>query len=98
MRAPRWLPFVLTAISGCVLPAAPAAADPQYNDGSAQAVVDALTAEGYNVVINWLTGYDTKPLSVCRVTHINNPDSSEPAPGTFTTVYVDVACPNNEYD
>jgi len=28
-------------------------------------VIDELKANGYNVVINWLTGYDTKSLSVC---------------------------------
>ena len=68
-----------------------------YYNGSAQSVIDQLEAEGYNVVVNWLTGYNTKPLSVCWVSHINNPDSSPPEPGAFTTVYVDVSCPNNDY-
>jgi hypothetical protein len=44
-----------------------------------------------------LTGYNAKPLSVCWVSHINNPDFSPPEPGAFTTVYVDVSCPNSDY-
>ncbi len=82
---------------GATVCAGTAAADPAYVNASAQSVVDQLEAEGYNVVINWLTGFDTKPLSVCWVTHINNPDWADPAPGVFSTVYVDVACPNDEY-
>ena len=67
-------------------------------DGSAESVVNDLKAQGYNVVINWLTGYNTKSLSVCRVSNINNPGQWDPPPGTFTTVYVDVSCPNHDYD
>jgi hypothetical protein len=55
-------------------------------------------ANGYNVVINWLTGYDTKSLSVCWVSAINNPGEWNPPPGVFTTVFVDVSCPNHDYD
>jgi len=62
---------------------------------SAQSVIDNLKAEGYNVVINWLTGYDTVPLAVCTVESVDNPDDSNPKPGAFTTVYVDVSCPNH---
>src|SRR4029079_4127070 len=39
-----------------------------------------------------------KSLSVCRVSNINNPGQWDPPPGTFTTVYVDVSCPNHDYD
>ena len=67
-------------------------------DGSAESVVNDLKAQGYNVVINWLTGYNTKSLSVCWVSNINNPGQWDPPPGTFTTVYVDVSCPNHDYD
>ena len=65
---------------------------------SAQSVIDGLKAEGYNVVINWLTGYNTEPLSVCAVQYINNPSDSVPGPGQFVTVYVDVSCPNHQDD
>jgi hypothetical protein len=87
----------LTALSiGAVSLAAQATADP--GGESAQAVIDDLKAEGYNVEINWLTGYDTVPLSVCTVTNVNNPSDSKPRAGTFTTVYVDVSCPNHQDD
>lgn len=97
-RAARCLALLSIAIAFSMISMAPAAADPQYNDGSAQSVIDELTADGYNVVINWLTGYDTKQLSVCWVSNVNNPGEWNPPPGTFTTVYVDVSCPNHDYD
>jgi hypothetical protein len=76
-----------------------AAADPFPPVGSGQsasAAIDDLQAEGYDVRINWTTGYDTKPLSECWVTGVNNPSHEAPTEGTFTTVYVDVACPNGD--
>jgi hypothetical protein len=42
-----------------------------------------------------LTGYDTVPLAVCTVESVDNPDDSKPKPGAFTTVYVNVSCPNH---
>jgi hypothetical protein len=97
-RASRYLGSLLVALGCSLVLSAPAAADPQYTNGSAQSVIDELTANGYNVVINWLTGYDTKSLSVCWVSNINNPGERNPPPGVFTTVYVDVSCPNHDYD
>jgi hypothetical protein len=88
-----WLVALVVEVASALVLSAPAGAQPQYNDGSA----DDLEADGYNVVINWLTGYDTKPLSVCWVSNVNNPGSWDLAPGGFTTVYVDVSCPNHEY-
>jgi hypothetical protein len=64
----------------------------------ADVVIHDLQAQGYNVQINWVTGFDTKPLSECRVTGVNDPGDTPPTPGTFTTVYVDVACPNGDDD
>jgi hypothetical protein len=92
------LAALAVAHGGAVTVAAPAMAEPEDTGASAQSVIDGLKAEGYNVVINWLTGYNTEPLSVCTVENINNPDSSAPAAGTFTTVYVDVSCPNHQDD
>jgi hypothetical protein len=91
----RWL--AVLSVGGAVTVAAPAVAEPEDTGASAQSVINGLKDEGYNVVINWLTGYNTEPLSVCTVENINNPDSSAPAAGTFTTVYVDVSCPNHQY-
>jgi hypothetical protein len=93
---------VVVAVAAASMALSPiAAADPfgsVYGRGGASAVVNDLEDQGYNVVINWTTGYDTKPLDQCWVTNVNNPSSSPPSPGTFETVYVDVACPNHDYD
>ena len=93
--ASRWLAALSIALGGAVTVAAPATAEPEDTGASAQSVIDGLKAEGYNVVINWLTGYDTEPLSVCTVSDVNNPNDTKPPAGTFTTVYVDVSCPNH---
>ena len=96
--AARYFAVVLTTITGALTLVAPAMAEPTDSGGSAQSVIDGLKAEGYNVVINWLTGYDTGPRSVCTVQDVNNPDDAKPRPGAFTTVYVDVTCPNHQDD
>ena len=55
-----------------------------------------LQNKGYLVQINWTNGFNTKPLDQCTVTNVNNPSSDPPKPGD--TVYVDVRCPNHDYD
>ena len=92
----RFLAAPLIAVGGALMLAAPAMAEPVDSGQSAQSVIDGMKAEGYNVVINWLTGYDTVPLSVCTVEGVNNPDDAAPPVGSFTTVYVDVSCPNHQ--
>jgi hypothetical protein len=92
----RWLAALSVAFGGAVTVAAPATAEPEDSGASAQSVIDGLKADGYNVVINWLTGYDTEPLSVCTASDVNNPNDAKPAAGTFATVYVDVSCPNRQ--
>jgi hypothetical protein len=96
--ATRWLAALSIALGGAVTVPAPATAEPEDTGASAQSVIDGLKADGYNVVINWLTGYDTVPLSVCTVSNVNNPNDAKPPAGTFTTVYVDVSCPNHQDD
>ena len=64
---------------------------------SASATIDDLQAQGYDVQLNWVSGVSSVPLSRCRVTAIHNPDHSPGSENTFTTVYVDVSCPN-EHD
>jgi hypothetical protein len=93
--ASRWLASVVVVFGSAVTLAVPATAAPVDSGGSAESVIDNLKGEGYNVVINWLTGYDTESLSVCTVESVNNPDDSASAAGTFATVYVDVSCPNH---
>jgi hypothetical protein len=74
-----------------------AAADPVWpvvGAESADATIDDLEAQGYDVQINWVSGVSSVPLSRCKVTGIHNPDRSPGSGNTFTTVYVDVSCPN----
>lgn len=79
--------------------ATPAAAEPfppVSGNRSASSTISDLQAKGYGVQINWTNGYDAKPLSECLVTGVNDPSHGELPPGTFTTVYVDVTCPNGD--
>ena len=73
-----------------------AAAEPTAGSGQrADETISALSAEGYNVAINWIGGKSTLSLSLCRVNSIHNPNRGSPAlPKTDVTVYVDVQCPD----
>ena len=53
--------------------------NPEDTEASAQWVIDDLKADRYNVKINWLTGYDAEPLSVCTVSGITTPAIPFPA-------------------
>jgi hypothetical protein len=88
-----------TLFAVAVAPAAAASADPAPFDngfGNAQDTVNALRANGYNVV---LSGAAVNPLSSCKVTGVEGlNDSNATATGTridatrFDTVYVDIVC------
>jgi len=84
------------AISVAVGP--PAAADPVPGNQSASETFDQLVAEGYDVRINWVNGSRNGPLSECSVSTIHNPNRSAGPPTTFTTVYIDVTCPDDRFD
>jgi hypothetical protein len=78
-----------------------AAADPVWPVAGAEdarATIADLQAQGYNVQINWVNGTSNVPLYLCHVTGINNPDRSRASEATFTTVYVDVVCPSEDWD
>ncbi|MUL83469.1 MULTISPECIES: hypothetical protein [unclassified Mycolicibacterium] len=78
---------------------APAAgADPTAGARSAADTINDLTAKGYNVQINWVSGVSSERLSRCRVTAVHNPDRSPGIDPSNTTVYVDVSCPNEPDD
>lgn len=81
----------LLFIAAAIVCAPVAAADPVLQ-GSADTVINDLKAEGYIVQINWVNGFDTEQLDVCRVTGVNIPGDS---PESRTTAYVDVSCPNH---
>jgi hypothetical protein len=97
-RPLRYVAMVAAGMGVCAASCVPVAwADPSAANGQpASAVIDDLKERGYNVQINWVNGFDTKPLSECRVTGVNDPGDAPPTDGTFTTVYVDVACPNGD--
>jgi hypothetical protein len=87
---------VSTVVSIAAAPAA--AADPIFpvaGSESARAVIDDLKGQGYNVEINWVSGISNVPLSECVVNGIDDPDHDAGPATTFTTVYVDVSCPNH---
>jgi hypothetical protein len=69
---------------------------PTASAAGADAVISDLQNQGYLVQINWISGFNTKPLSQCTVTNVNNPSSDPPKPGD--TVYADVRCPNNDFE
>ena len=68
---------------------------PSAGDQSAAATIEDFEAQGYNVAINWVGGDRNQPLSQCWVSAIHNPNRSAELPTTFTTVYIDVACPDD---
>ena len=67
---------------------------PSAGSESASATIADLKAQGFDVVVNWLTGYPNLPLYECSVNGIPNPGRAVPNPSKLSTVYVDVACPN----
>jgi hypothetical protein len=83
-----------TASTGLAV-AATAAAGPNYF-GNAQHTVNALQAQGYNVILNGAAVY---PLSGCKVTGVEGLNSSNVNGAgaridrtQFDTVYVDILC------
>ena len=79
---------VLAALAAC-------AGAPAAHAAGADAVIADLQSQGYLVQINWVSGFDTKPLSSCTVVAVNNPDRSGVPPQSGDTIYVDVQCPNH---
>ncbi|MDT5091240.1 MAG: hypothetical protein QOH60_603 [Mycobacterium sp.] len=91
--------FAALAAAFALAVASPAAADPVWpvagGESAAETIRD-LEDQGYTVQINWANGYSTVPLYLCQVNAIHNPDrSAESPPPEFTTVYVDVHCPDD---
>jgi ABC-type hemin transport system substrate-binding protein len=91
LLAPAW-----AATSIAIAPLA-AADEPVPEVGqSPEEAIQALEAQGYNVAVNWTTGYPDVPLSECTLRAIHNPDGS--GPKTNTTVYLDISCPSDNFD
>ena len=88
--------FAITTVAfGALAPAglglAGVAAAAPTGGSNAADTVQILRAEGYNVQING--AIPNGKLSECIVSAVH-PTPSTPAPSGFTTVYVDVSCPN----
>ena len=95
-HARDWIAAAMLAAGAAALTGAPTAfADPSL-DQSAAAVIAQLTDEGYNVEINWVSGVSSRPLSECSVLGVHNPNLVGGPVDDFTTVYVDVSCPNHD--
>lgn len=91
--------LVATAVALTI--ASVAAAEPVYpfaGAENAQATIDDLGAQGYDVQINWVSGIPEVSLYRCKVTAIHNPNHEPPTEHSFETVYVDVSCPNPDND
>jgi hypothetical protein len=92
--------LLFAAVSALALIAvAPRAAADEPNPPVGQSPVEAihyLKGEGYNVAINWTTGYPDVPLDECTLVAIHNPDGAGPKQNT--TVYLDISCPADNTD
>ena len=92
---------IALATIGSAANGAIAAADPVWPVAGAEpadATLRDLAAQGYVVQINWVGGYSGVPLSECSVNAIHNPDGPPTSKYPLATVYVDIGCPNNNFD
>ncbi|MBE1548949.1 hypothetical protein GGC64_002973 [Mycobacterium sp. OAS707] len=94
--------LLAAGLAGAAVVCAPAVgAEPVWPVAGAEdanATVDDLQAQGYDVQINWVSGVSSVPLHWCKVTAIHNPNHEPPTGETLATVYVDVSCPNPDDD
>jgi hypothetical protein len=88
------------ALSALIMTAPTASADPVWPGGGAQpadATINELADKGYDVQINWVSGYPTVPLVESWVDDIHNPNATPSDGKSLSTVYVDVGCPSNDF-
>jgi hypothetical protein len=93
--------LIATGAAAALMAIAPiSAADPVWPVGGAEpadATIQDLETQGYDVQINWVTGYPSVPLSECWVDAIHNPNT-RPREDILTTVWVDIGCPSSNFD
>lgn len=100
-RAGAALSVAILGAAAITAAAPDAAADPVWPVAGAEpadATLRDLNAQGYSTQINWVGGYSGVSLSECRVTAIHNPDGPPTSHNPLATVYVDISCPNNNFD
>lgn len=66
---------------------------PVGGESPSQTISD-LEDQGYDVQINYVMGNSNTPLDMCRVLAVHNPNRSGKPVDSFTTVYVDISCPD----
>ena len=97
MRKISFIVAAATTFTAAAVGLAGAALAAPTGGGNAADAVKELQTEGYNVQIN---GSATDPLSTCVTTGVHGvpatgiPSGPRLAPIPFTTVYVDVSCPD----
>jgi hypothetical protein len=94
-------PLLVAAGIAAIAVAPLAAADPVWPVGGgepADATIEDLEEQGYDIQVNWVTGYPTVPLSECWVDAIHNPDGPPTNQDPLAIVYVDIGCPSNNID
>ena len=99
--SPKHVMLAASFVAAAVLCAPVAGAEPVWpvaGAENARDTVDDLSAQGYDVQINWVSGLPSVPLYRCKVTAIHNPNHEPPTGATLETVYVDVSCPNPDDD
>ncbi|SHS43888.1 Uncharacterised protein [Mycobacteroides abscessus subsp. abscessus] len=89
---PLWLGAIALSLA---IPAFAAAAPalPVGGESPSQTISD-LEDQGYDVQINYVMGNSNTPLDMCRVLAVHNPNRSGKPVDSFTTVYVDISCPD----
>jgi hypothetical protein len=98
---PRYFTPLLVAAGTAIAVGPIAAADPVWpvaGNQPASDIVEELAAQGYDIQVNWVTGYPTVPLSWCWVDAIHNPDGPPTREKPLAIVYVDIGCPSNNFD
>jgi hypothetical protein len=96
--------FIPALAAGAVLATAlspvAAAADPsewpQPGSQPADVILRELESTGYNVGINWTNNGKGVPLARCQVSGYHAPGVIDAADPAFTTIYVDVVCPDED--
>ena len=103
MSLARTIAVIAALVGGVAAAALPAvaAAEPVWPVAGAEPAdqtIDELSAQGYDVQINWVGGYSDVALSQCSVKGIHNPDGPPTDRHPIATVYVDISCPSNNFD
>jgi hypothetical protein len=90
-------------LGAATLGLAGAASAAPVGGSDAASAIDQLRAQGYSVQVNLTNGARDVPLAECKVLEVSGLNGTNSAgqpltPAMVGTVYVDVNCPNNNFD